>query len=287
MAYNFDTIARTYDRMNRLMTFGLDRCWRKRAVKGLRGNVLDVACGTGDMVVSLMEQGCTVTGVDISEEMLDVARQKLTHSSVSRSAAASSPNLGEQRDSMTVSASSPSKLEGVAAQRADGGVCLQKADAEHLPFEDNTFDAVTCAFGVRNFVHLEQGLNEMLRVLKPGGIMVILELAPPDSRFVRPLYNLYTKHIIPWLGSRIAGSREAYTYLPESIERFPKGDDFLKIILNSQFSILSCHQRQLTFGVCRLYRINKEAAVPGRPLCHINPKTIAKVRPFPEPHNTQ
>ena len=109
MAYNFDTIACTYDRMNRLMTLGLDRLWRKRAVKGLHGNVLDVACGTGDMVVELVKQGCTVTGVDLSEEMLYIARQKLTHSSVSRSAAASSPNLGEQRDSMTVSVGSPSK----------------------------------------------------------------------------------------------------------------------------------------------------------------------------------
>ncbi|MBO7100675.1 MAG: bifunctional demethylmenaquinone methyltransferase/2-methoxy-6-polyprenyl-1,4-benzoquinol methylase UbiE [Bacteroidales bacterium] len=244
MAYDFSTIACTYDRLNRIMTFGLDRCWRKRAVKGLHGNVLDVACGTGDMMVELMKQGCSVTGVDISEEMLDIARLKVK---------------GER---------------------------LMLADVESLPFEDNTFDAVTCAFGVRNFVHLEQGLSEMLRVLKPGGTMVILELATPDSPIIRPFYNFYTKHIIPWLGSRIAGNREAYIYLPESIERFPKGDDFLKVILNSQFSILSCCQQRLTFGVCRLYIINKEVAVPGRPLCHINPKTVAKVRPFPGPHNT-
>ena len=195
MAYDFSTIACTYDRLNRIMTFGLDRCWRKRAVKGLHGNVLDVACGTGDMMVELMKQGCSVTGVDISEEMLDIARLKVK---------------GER---------------------------LMLADVESLPFEDNTFDAVTCAFGVRNFVHLEQGLSEMLRVLKPGGTMVILELATPDSPIIRPFYNFYTKHIIPWLGSRIAGNREAYIYLPESIERFPKGDDFLKVILNSQFSV--------------------------------------------------
>ena len=251
MAYNFNTIAANYDRMNRLMTFGLDRRWRRHAAREVeRGKrkeerVLDVACGTGDMCLLLAKQGCLVTGVDLSEEMLAIAKRK-----------------------------------------AESGE-WKVANAEQLPFEDNSFDAVTCAFGVRNFVHLEQGLNEMLRVLKPGGTMVILELATPDSPIVRPFYNLYTRHFIPWLGSRIAGSREAYTYLPESIERFPKGDDFLKIILNSQFSILSCRQRQLTFGVCRLYRINKEAAVPGRPLCHINPKTIAKVRPFPEPHNTQ
>ena len=97
----------------------------------------------------------------------------------------------------------------------------------------------------------------MLRVLKPGGRMVILELATPDSPIIRPFYNLYTKHIIPWLGSRIAGNREAYTYLPESIERFPKGDAFLNIILNSQISSLNCSQRKLTFGVCRLYTVVK------------------------------
>jgi len=272
MAYDFDKIARTYDRLNCVMTLGLDRFWRKCAVKGLHGNVLDVACGTGDMMVSLAERGCTVMGVDLSEEMLAIARHKLTHSSVSRQAAASSqghtpsplrgtpPNLGGEPDGMTASACSPSKLEGVAAQRADGGVCqqgnvcLQKADAEHLPFDDNTFDAVTCAFGVRNFVHLEQGLSEMLRVLKPGGCMAILELATPDSAIIKPFYNLYTKHIIPWLGSRIAGNREAYTYLPESIVRFPKGKDFTCMIerLGGRAA-----EHKFTFGVCRLYCIKK------------------------------
>lgn len=208
MAYNFDTIARTYDRLNRLMTLGLDRRWRKRALRGIQGIVLDVACGTGDMAVSLVERGCTVTGVDISEEMLAIARQKAPI------------------------------------------VTFMIADAEHLPFPDASFDAVTCAFGVRNFVHLEQGLSEMLRVLKPGGRMVILELATPDSPLVRPFYNLYTRHVIPWLGQRLAGSREAYTYLPRSIEHFPKGKDFLAILRRQG---VRGTERKLTFGVCRLY----------------------------------
>ena len=214
MAYNFDTIAANYDRMNHLMTLGLDRCWRKHAVRWVHGNVLDVACGTGDMILSLAKQGCTVTGVDISEEMLEVARLKV------------------------------------------GGARLMVADAEHLPFENNNFDAVTCAFGVRNFAHLEQGLNEMLRVLKPGGTMVIVELATPDSPLIRPFYNLYTKHIIPWLGSRIAGNREAYTYLSKSIERFPKGDALLRILNNLEYESLLNH-RKLTLGVCRLYTAQK------------------------------
>lgn len=218
MAYDFDEIARDYDRMNHLMTAGLDRRWRKSAVHGLHGKVLDVACGTGDMVMELLRQGCSVTGVDLSKEMLAIAKQK--------------------------------------APQAEYSL----ADAERLPFGEASFDAVTCAFGVRNFVHLEQGLSEMLRVLKPGGRMVILELATPDSSLIRPFYNLYTRRIIPWLGQRLAGSREAYTYLPRSIERFPKGDAFLQLIQNSGFRIQKSCQRKLTFGVCRMYVINKEAA---------------------------
>ncbi len=218
MAYDFDTIARDYDRMNHLMTAGLDRRWRKSAVQGLHGKVLDVACGTGDMAVELLRQGCSVTGVDLSKEMMAIAKWK--------------------------------------APQAE----YRLADVERLPFGEASFDAVTCAFGVRNFVHLEQGLHEMLRVLKPGGRMVILELATPDSSLIRPFYNLYTRRIIPWLGQRLAGSREAYTYLPRSIERFPKGDAFLQLIQNSGFRIQDSCQRKLTFGVCRMYVINKEAA---------------------------
>ena len=219
MAYNFDTIARTYDQLNRVMTFGLDRCWRRRAVRGLQDDVLDVACGTGDMVLELKKRGCTVTGIDLSEEMISIAKTK----------------------------ASATYIVG---------------DAEHLPFPDATFDAVTCAFGVRNFVHLEQGLGEMLRVLKPGGKMVILELATPDSKVVRPFYNLYTRRIIPLLGKRIAGNEEAYTYLPQSIEHFPKGNAFLDIIHHSSFIIHRCEQRKMTFGVCRLYSVEKQK---GRP----------------------
>ena len=230
MAYDFDTIARTYDRLNRVMTFGLDRRWRRRAARELpipnsQFSILDVACGTGDMAVSLAERGCKVTGIDLSEEMLEIARRK--------------------------TASATFYLLPFT---------FYLGDAEALPFAEGEFDAVTCAFGVRNFVHLEKGLNEMLRVLKPGGRMVILELATPDCKLIKPFYNIYTKNVIPCLGSRIAGNREAYTYLPESIERFPKGEAFLDIIRNSKFKIQNCHQRRLTFGVCRMYVINKEAA---------------------------
>lgn len=217
MAYDFDEIARDYDRMNHLMTAGLDRCWRKRAVQGLHGKVLDVACGTGDMVVELLRTrhaaSLQVTGVDLSEEMLAIAKRK--------------------------------------APQAE----YRLADAEHLPFGDASFDAVTCAFGVRNFVHLEQGLGEMVRVLKPGGRMAILELATPDNPFIRFFYNIYTRRIIPWLGSRIAGNRDAYTYLPSSIERFPKGTAMVDKLKAAGGRTVE-HQK-LTFGVCRLYILVK------------------------------
>jgi len=217
MAYDFDKIAGTYDRLNRIMSLGLDRCWRRHAVRGLHGDVLDVACGTGDMVVELQKHGCTVTGIDLSKEMLDVARHKAPTAT------------------------------------------FMVSDAERLPFGDGTFDAVTCAFGVRNFVHLERGLNEMLRVLKPGGRMVILELATPDCLMVGPVYNFYTRRIIPWLGGRMAGNREAYTYLPLSIERFPKGSAFVELL--RPIGAEAAHKKY-TFGVCRCYTVkkNKEAA---------------------------
>lgn len=224
MAYDFDKIATNYDRLNHIMTAGMDRLWRRRAAKeaiktarrktasATNASTLDVACGTGDMAVELLKQGCSVTGIDLSEEMLAIARRK------------------------TASAN------------------FQLANAEVLPFDDATFDAVTSAFGIRNFVHLDKGLAEMARVLKSGGRMVILEMSTPDSALVRPFYNLYTRRIIPWLGSRIAGNREAYTYLPNSIERFPKG----KAMLQKLEAVgLRAEQRKFFFGVCRMYVCEK------------------------------
>lgn len=227
MAFDFDPVAPTYDRLNRIMTAGLDRRWRRRAVQALGTqasslrphpafHVLDVACGTGDLSLDLLRRGHRVTGVDFSEQMLALARRK------------------------------------AAAAR------FQLADAEALPFPDATFDAVTCAFGIRNFVHLEQGLREMLRVLKPGGRLLLLEMATPDSPLVRPLYHLYARRIIPLLGHLLARNRQAYTYLPASIERFPKGQAFLDILQNTKYKIQNCREQRFTFGVCRLYAATKE-----------------------------
>lgn len=220
MAYDFDKIATNYDRLNHIMTAGMDRLWRRRAAKeaiktarrktasDTNALVLDVACGTGDMAVELLKRGCSVTGIDLSEEMLAIARRKTAEAN------------------------------------------FQLANAEALPFDDASFDAVTSAFGIRNFVHLDKGLAEMARVLKSGGRMVILEMSTPDSALVRPFYNLYTRRIIPWLGSRIAGNREAYTYLPNSIERFPKGEAMLQKL---EAVGLIAEQRKFFFGVCRMY----------------------------------
>lgn len=222
MAYDFDKIARRYDRMNCLMTLGLDRRWRRRAAREIVRrvaplSVLDVACGTGDMIAALQKEtprgALRATGVDLSKEMLAIASKK----------------CGE-------------------------GVALQVADAESLPYGDATFDAISCAFGVRNFVNLEAGLHEMARVLRTGGCMAVLELATPDSRLLLPFYRLYAGHLIPWLGSRIAGNRAAYTYLPQSIERFPKGEDFMRRLRSEGFQV---RQEKLTFGVCRLYVATK------------------------------
>lgn len=231
MAYDFSKIATNYDRLNHIMTAGMDRLWRRRAAKeavkeatAFCGRAtkesqshsmvssLDVACGTGDMAIELLKRGCSVTGIDLSEEMLAIARRKTAEAN------------------------------------------FQLANAEALPFDDATFDAVTSAFGIRNFVHLDKGLAEMARVLKSGGRMVILEMSTPDSALVRPFYNLYTRRIIPWLGSRIAGNREAYTYLPNSIERFPKGEAMLQKL---EAVGLRAEQRKFFFGVCRMYVCEK------------------------------
>ena len=239
MAYDFDKIATNYDRLNHIMTAGMDRLWRRRAAKEAiktarrktasatnalthsRTNALtlDVACGTGDMAVELLKRGCSVTGIDLSEEMLAIARRKTA-------------SAGFQLSTFN----------------------FQLANAEALPFDDASFDAVTSAFGIRNFVHLDKGLAEMARVLKSGGRMVILEMSTPDSALVRPFYNLYTRRIIPWLGSCIAGNREAYTYLPNSIERFPKGEAMLQKLEAVGFR---AEQRKFFFGVCRMYVCEK------------------------------
>lgn len=214
----FDAIALDYDRLNHIMSFGIDRLWRKRAVRVIADNrepmqILDVATGTGDFAIAIAQKvhpESEIIGIDLSEKMLEVGRTKVPDN-----------------------------------------VRLQQGDVEALTFPDNTFDRVSVAFGIRNFEHLEQGLSEMHRVLGLGGKMVILELSYPDNPFLLWCYKLYTLHILPFIGGLISGDRKAYTYLPHSILAFPKADTIVPMLQNIGFR--QVRVRRFTFGTCVMY----------------------------------
>lgn len=225
----FDSIAPAYDFMNRMMTFGIDRLWRRKAVRMLsrmpHADILDVATGTGDLALLLARtlHPDTVTGIDLSEGMLEVARRKA------------------QADT--------------AAAESGAEITFRTADCLALPMADNTYDTVTCAYGVRNFGNLLQGYREMHRVLRPGGTLCVIELSTPVSPLVKPLYKLYTRHIIPLAGRIVSHDVRAYSYLPESIAAVPQGDAMLSLIRQAGFSATEHHP--LTFGVCTIYLARK------------------------------
>ena len=217
----FDSIAPAYDFMNRAMTLGIDRLWRRRVVKMVArakaGDILDIASGTGDLAIKLAREldPIAVTGVDLSEGMIEIGRAK------------------------------------VAKEGLQEVVTLGIGDCLLLPFTDASFDAVTCAYGVRNFADLLAGYREMHRVLRPGGRAVILELSTPTSPMVRPLYNFYTRHVIPTVGRLVSKDVRAYSYLPESIAAVPQGDAMTAIMLEAGFS--QARAIPLTMGVCTIY----------------------------------
>lgn len=217
----FDNIAPAYDFMNRAMTLGIDRSWRRKVVKAATDasprSILDVATGTGDLAIQLASAagGASVTGIDLSEGMLAVGRRK------------------------------------VAEAGLDRRVTLIQGDCLALPFPDGAFDTVTVAFGVRNFEHLDRGYAEMARVLRPGGKLIVLELSVPTSPLVRPFYRLYTKGIIPLLGRLVSSDSRAYTYLPESIAAMPQGEKMLSLMREARLSSPSL--RRLTLGVATIY----------------------------------
>lgn len=191
----FDRIAPRYDLLNRLLSFGIDRIWRKNVVKLLKGLqapiILDVATGTGDLAIEICKiDPVEVYGVDLSSQMLDFAQKKIQ----------------QKRLHMTIT--------------------LKEADSENLPFESNFFDAVTVAFGVRNFENLSKGLSEMQRVLRPGGKLIVLEFSKPTSFPFKQLYHFYFTRILPWWGGLISKDKDAYRYLPASVLQFPEGKDF-------------------------------------------------------------
>lgn len=217
----FDSIAPAYDFMNRAMTFGIDKWWRRRAIAHLDGcshdRILDIATGTGDLAILMARRfdPLRVTGVDLSEGMIEIARRKIADE-----------GLTDVID-MTI------------------GDCLQ------LPFTDESFDCVTSAYGVRNFENLLEGYREMYRVLRPGGTICIIELSTPVSPFVRPLYNFYTRCIIPVAGRIISKDSRAYSYLPESIAAVPQGEAMLSLMRKAGFTDTSFHP--MTFGTCTVY----------------------------------
>ena len=217
----FDSIAPAYDFMNRAMTMGIDIWWRKLAVKRLKRlhptRLLDVATGTGDFAIQLHRslQPQHITGIDLSQGMLDEAKRKVKEK-------------GLEKD-----------------------ISFEQGDCMALPMQDEAFDAVTVAFGVRNFEHLLQGYREMARVLKPGGMLCVLELSTPTNPIIRWFYDLYTLHIIPAIGTIKSGDKSAYRYLPQSIAAVPQGEDMLQLMREA--GLRDATFKRLTLGVCTIY----------------------------------
>jgi demethylmenaquinone methyltransferase/2-methoxy-6-polyprenyl-1,4-benzoquinol methylase len=216
----FDNISPRYDFLNHFLSLGIDIRWRKKGIKLLKEIepkiILDIATGTGDFAIeSLSLNPDKVIGVDISEGMLNVGRKKLKK------------------------------------RKLDSRISLETGDSENLPFEDNMFDAIIVAFGVRNFENLEKGLAEMYRVVRPGGKVVILEFSKPKRFPFKQLYNFYFKNILPTIGKTISKDNSAYTYLPESVKSFPDGAVFTSKLDKLGFKNTEC--RPLTFGISSIY----------------------------------
>ena len=216
----FDNIAHKYDFLNHFLSAGIDIGWRKKLVKMINQHqpqrTLDVATGTADLAIALAKKTkMPITGIDISNGMLDIGRKKLKKL-----------NLDQQ-------------------------IVLQQADSENLPFDDNVFDAVMVAFGVRNFETLDKGLAEMNRVLNPGGMLAVLEFSRPRKFPVKQVYNFYFRYILPLLGRMISKDKGAYTYLPESVGQFPDGQDFLDHLTSCGYHKNT--ERRLSFGIATIY----------------------------------
>lgn len=221
VASMFNKISGTYDFLNHFLSLGIDIIWRKKAINLLKDAqpklILDVATGTGDFAFEAIRKlnPDSVIGVDISAGMLTVAKEKIAKRNLQH------------------------KFEVVLG------------DSEGLPFNNETFDAVTVAFGVRNFEHLERGLRDMCRVLKPGGKAVILEFSNPRVFPVKQLYNIYSKTLMPFFGRMFSKDKNAYSYLPESVTQFPDGERFTSILKKAGFTDTICKPQ--TFGICTIY----------------------------------
>ncbi len=221
VATMFNNISGTYDFLNHFLSLGIDVLWRKKAIKELVAIkpriMLDVATGTGDFAFEAIKtlKPEKIIGVDISEGMLDVARKKINERNLSHI------------------------------------FSVQMGDSEGLQFSDDHFDAITVAFGVRNYQNLEKGLADMYRVLKPEGKIVILEFSKPRAFPVKQGYNFYSNQVLPFFGKLFSKDKSAYTYLPESVAAFPDGDDFIKLMDKVGFK--KSKDIRLSFGICAIY----------------------------------
>ena len=221
----FDNISEEYDGLNRVISFGIDIKWRKKVVQLVANknpeSVLDIATGTGDLAINLTQSSAKkIIGLDISEGMLDVGRKKIN------------------------------------AKKLNNTIEMVVGDSENLPFDDNSFDAITIAFGVRNFEHLEVGLKEILRVLKSNGTFVVLETSVPTRFPFRQGYFLYTKILLPTIGKLFSRDKQAYSYLSSSAAKFPYGDAFNNILKKTGF--ISTTALPQTFGVATIYIASKK-----------------------------
>jgi len=221
VANMFDKIAFRYDFLNHFLSAGIDVTWRKKAVKQLKSihpqSVLDVATGTGDVAILTYKilHPKKITGIDISDGMLEIGRRKVE-------------KLGLEKD-----------------------IELLNGDSESIDFPDASFDAITVAFGVRNFENLEKGLKEMLRVLKPGGKLVVLEFSKPKQIAFKGIYDLYMKIVAPGIGKMVAKNKDAYQYLNESVQKFPEGKEFIEILNRAGYK--NTYFQSLTLEICSIY----------------------------------
>ncbi|MBA6155945.1 bifunctional demethylmenaquinone methyltransferase/2-methoxy-6-polyprenyl-1,4-benzoquinol methylase UbiE [Tenacibaculum sp. S7007] len=224
VAKMFDNISEDYDGLNRVISLGIDVSWRKKVVKLVGENkpqqILDIATGTGDLALMMSDLNPTkIVGLDISEGMLEVGKQKVARANLS------------------------DKIEMIVG------------DSENIPFEDNTFDAITVSFGVRNFENLDKGLTEIFRVLKPGGKFVVLETSNPTKFPFKQGYKFYTNFILPVIGKIFSKDKVAYSYLSESANYFPFGEAFNNILQKNGFK--NAKNLPVTFGVASIYTATK------------------------------
>ncbi|MEO8933928.1 MAG: bifunctional demethylmenaquinone methyltransferase/2-methoxy-6-polyprenyl-1,4-benzoquinol methylase UbiE [Xanthomarina sp.] len=220
----FDTISKEYDGLNRVISFGIDIKWRKKVValvaKTKPDRILDIATGTGDLAINLAQTSAkSIIGLDISKGMLDVGKQKVLNKNL------------------------------------QGRIEMVVGDSEDLPFNENSFDAVTVSFGIRNFETLEKGLSEIHRVLKPGGVFVILETSVPTKTPFKQGYNFYSKNIMPFIGKLFSKDQSAYRYLSDSASVFPYGETLNNILRKIGF--INVESKPQTFGVATIYTASK------------------------------